>query len=65
MMHAQYLRIESLAGGVTASPREFIRAARGRLAPAGLSRARRAWRHDWLRSGLRQLQEQRAMLKAL
>ena len=63
MMHSQYLRIESLAGGVYASQREFIRAARSRLSPEGKSRGMREWRHEWLRDGLRQLQESRELVR--
>ena len=52
MMFAQYCRIESLAGGVHASPREMIRAARTMLTPLGKSREQREARHQWLREML-------------
>ena len=59
MQHAQYLRIEALAGGVHCTRRGLIRAARSRLSRAGKSRCNRPWRHDWLRSGLQQLVDAR------
>ena len=52
MMYAQYCRIESRAGGVSCTRREFIRAARTMLEPSGKLRANRAGRHAWLRDGL-------------
>jgi len=59
MQHSQYLRIESLAGGVSCSNREFIRVARSKLSPAGKRRANRGFRHNWLRHGLIQLRSAR------
>ena len=52
MMFAQYCRIESMAGGLSASTREFIRAARTRLNAHGKSREAREARHQWIRAGL-------------
>ena len=52
MMFAQYCRIESIAGGVTASTRDFIRAARTRLSAHGKTREAREARHQWIREGL-------------
>ena len=64
MPHAQYLRIESDAGGVTTSERNFIRHARRRLSKHGRSRESRRWRRRWYLSGLRQLKEQQEMVRA-
>lgn len=55
MLHSQYLRLETKAGGVVCTPREFIKAAHGVLTPRGRGREFRQDRHDWLRDGLRQL----------
>ena len=55
MSYAQYLRIETSAGGVTASPRAFIRACRKRLSAAGKGRQCRSLRHMWIRDGLQRL----------
>ena len=55
MNYYQYLRIEAAAGGVTCTPRQFIRAAYKLLSCPGRSRNRRKERHKWLRSGLRML----------
>ena len=53
MMFAQYCRIESKAGGVSCTRREFIRAARTLLTPKGRTcRRTRDARHAWLREGL-------------
>ena len=52
MMFAQYCRIESRAGGVHASPRAMIRAARTMLTKRGKSREQREARHEWLREML-------------
>lgn len=59
MYRSQYLRIEHLAGGCCCSHREFIRAARTLLSPAGKRRANRDFRHTWLRQGLTQLHSAR------
>lgn len=55
MMHSQFLRIETAAGGCNCTNMEFIRAAHGVLAPKGKRREIREARHEWLRDGLRQL----------
>lgn len=53
MMFAQYCRIESRAGGVLSTDRQFIRAALSTLAkPYRYSRKSRKVRHGWLRAGL-------------
>ena len=52
MTHAQYIRIETQAGGVGASTREFIRAARARLSDQGKARANREARRAWILHGL-------------
>lgn len=52
MMFGQYCRIESKAGGVWATRRQMIRAARTLLAPRGKSREQRDARHAWLREML-------------
>jgi hypothetical protein len=52
MMFAQYCRIETRAGGVSATPRQMIRSARKCLSKAGKSRESRAMRHEWLREML-------------
>jgi len=57
MMHTQYCRIESLAGGVCCTDRQFIRCARTLLSDKGRSRLQRDARHAWLRDGLRQKED--------
>ena len=61
MTFAQYLRIETAAGGIGCSYREFIRAARGMLSKEGKSRAMREARHIWIRDGLDRLESARRM----
>ena len=61
MIHSQYLRFESEAGGVCATPRELIRVARSHTTPRGKSRELRAARHNWLRSMLAQHSEARGV----
>jgi len=53
MMYSQYCRIESAAGGVGSTDREFIRCARTLLTAKGKSRQQREARHKWVREGLR------------
>jgi hypothetical protein len=53
MMYSQYLRIETKAGGVYCSDREFIKACHSILSKKGKSAARRATRHNWIRQGLK------------
>lgn len=56
MMYGQYCRIESRAGGVNATHRQFIRAALSCIKkPYRFRRASRNWRHQWLREGLEAL----------
>lgn len=52
MMYAQFLRIETHAGGAASSNRSFIRSARALLSVRGRSRAQRPARHAWVREGL-------------
>jgi len=53
MMFAQYCRIESKAGGVSCTRREFIRAALSLIKKGSrYSRKFRQQRHNWLKSGL-------------
>lgn len=52
MTYAQYCRIETKAGGVSYTPRQFIKAAHTVLSEAGKSRLLRDGRHAWLRAGL-------------
>jgi hypothetical protein len=51
-MYSQYCRIESAAGGVSCTPKEFIKAAHKCLKKSGRSRKQREARHTWLREGL-------------
>ena len=52
MMFIEYCMIENKAGGVSATPREMIRATRGMLSPERLTRAHRSSRHALLRDML-------------
>jgi len=52
MMYGQYCRIETRAGGCSASPRAMIRSARKCLRKSGKTRETRAMRHEWLREML-------------
>jgi hypothetical protein len=63
MMYSQYCRIESKAGGVTCTPRQFVRAAHSRITPAARRRAYRDARHAWLRDGLVHLQDAKALVR--
>lgn len=63
MPHTQYLRIESEAGGLYASTRTFVRACWKRLGVQGKSHAMRELRHNWIRDGLRQRQDQIDLMK--
>lgn len=62
MSHAQAIRIETLAGGVACTDREFIKAAHSLLANISRGRSMRDTRHAWLRSGLDVLNEARRLL---
>ena len=54
MMFAQYCRIESRAGGVSCTKREFIRQCLGMIKKRSrYSREFRTERHSWIRSGLK------------
>jgi hypothetical protein len=54
MTSGQYMRIETAAGGVGCTEREFIRAARTLLDDQAKNNHQwRQQRHDWLRDGLR------------
>ena len=55
MQFSQYCRIETAAGGVGCTPRQFIKAAHGLLSPKGKNRQSREARHAWLREGLAML----------
>jgi len=61
MNFSQYCRIESAAGGVHCTNRDFIRAARALLSTNGKARAQRKARHIWLRDGLEQLESARQL----
>jgi len=61
MMHSQYLRIQSKAGNVFCTPKEFIKAAHFVLNKKGKSSQMRKERHLWLRSGLKQMSEQKCI----
>ena len=52
MPWSQYLRIESAAGGIGCTDRQFIRACHSKLMPSAKTRQQRASRHAWIRSGL-------------
>lgn len=53
MMFSQYLRIETSAGGVSASRSQMLRAFRRMLTPAGKSRQMRDHRHKLTREMLK------------
>lgn len=63
MQYAQYERIETLAGGVNCTPRQFIKAAHTKLTEKGRSREMRTQRHAWLREGLSYNQSAKNLLK--
>lgn len=52
MTYTQYCRIETKAGGVSSTPRQFIKAAHTVLSKIGRTRTCRTARHIWLREGL-------------
>jgi hypothetical protein len=52
MNFAQYVRIETLAGGIGCTDCAFIRALHSRLSAEGKNRANREWRHQLIREGL-------------
>jgi hypothetical protein len=65
MTFAQYCRIETAAGGITCSNREFIRAARALLSSEGKSRAMRPSRRVWIVDGLDRLETARRDFRAM
>ncbi len=52
MLFAQYCRIESKAGGIIATDRQFIKACHTFLSTHGKSQQMRLIRHKWIREGL-------------
>ena len=52
MLGAQFIRIETEAGGTSCTDRQFIRQARKRLSLNGKTFIMREWRREWLLSGL-------------
>lgn len=52
MTHAQFMRIETRAGGVAASNRQFIRAAHTLLSSDGRSAKQRDARKAWIKEGI-------------
>lgn len=65
MTYPQYCRIETAAGGVTCTARQFIREARKVLSAQGKSREMRVPRHKWLRHGLYILKDARQVYRAV
>jgi hypothetical protein len=62
MMYAQYYRLESKAGGVSCSNREFIRACLSVIKKRyRFDHSHRVARHAWLREGLTMLVDARRM----
>lgn len=59
MPYAQYLRIETEAGGVKSSPVAFVRACHKRLSATGRGYECRSMRHRWIRDGLKRLASER------
>lgn len=58
MTFGQYQRIETAAGGIHCTAREFVKAARELIHDEGMGHEYRALRHVWLRSGLHMLKAQ-------
>ena len=52
MLHSQFMRIETKAGGIAASNRAFIKAAHTLLSSEGRSSKQRDARKVWLREAL-------------
>lgn len=59
MHSAQYIRVETKAGGIQCTDKQFIRSAHSILSHIDKRRELRDIRHAWLRGGLSQLEEQR------
>ena len=55
MMYAEYLRIEKRTIGVSATPREFVKACHSMISKKAKGRAMRTLRHAWIREGLEYL----------
>ena len=64
MMYLQYQRIESVAGGITCTPREFVKAAHSKLSKVGKRAEHREARHLWLREGLKYLSDAKGFVRA-
>ena len=64
MLYSQYLRLETLAGGVTCTNKEFIKACHSVLKNK-FSREEREARHAWLRDGLAYLDKSRNLYSDL
>lgn len=62
---AQYCRIESIAGGASASPRAIVRAAWTLLSENGRTPAMRHHRHAWLRQVLAYHRHYHALAESL
>lgn len=61
-MHiSSYERVETAAGGVTCTEREFIRQAVKLCSTVGRSRDMRLTRHNWIRSGLMTLRKAKTL----
>jgi hypothetical protein len=58
MLYSQYLRLETLAGGVGCTDKQFIAACHTYLKNK-FSRAERDARHAWIRDGLAYLNKSR------
>jgi hypothetical protein len=62
MHDAQYMRIETIAGGFQCSPRAFVKAAHTKLTKDGKSPHARELRHLWIRNGLARLVRRKIIL---
>jgi hypothetical protein len=65
LSHGTYCRIETEAGGLSATPRQIIKATRNRLHADALGRDCRAARHAIYREMLRKFQETKDAAKRL
>lgn len=59
MPYSQYLRLETRAGGVGCTNKQFIKACHSVLKPCGRNHTQREARHEWIRSGLIYLNKSR------
>ena len=64
MIYSQYLRIETKAGGVKCTDKQFIKACHSLLSDYGKSRKYRKNRHEWIRAGFNYLNNHRKGWKA-